>query len=234
MANGVTFMAATIAALTGFGYSLLATPVLVLLLPPRIVVPVVLQSSIILLVLLAFEARSSMDWKKIGRWAFGALPGILLGSYALWAVEDRQMRSLIGVITLIGAALTWLRPSKPWKREWPGALGAGLLSGVMAGASGMSGPPVVLYGLKQNWEHRVLRASLIGYFGVVHILTLCVLQGYGMVDKQTMALGGAVLPGLFLGFVLGMKGRNHIDQKLFRYIALALLCAMGTLALLKH
>jgi uncharacterized membrane protein YfcA len=234
LANGVTLVAAAIAALTGFGYALLATPILVMLLPPRIVVPVVLQTSIVLLLLLAYEARVNMDWKKIGRWVLGALPGMFLGGYALWVIEDGQMRSLIGVITLLAAALTWLRPSKPWKREWPGSLGVGLLSGIMAGASGMSGPPVVLYGLKQNWEHSVLRASLIGYFGVVHFLTLCVLQGYGMVDRQTLMLGGAILPGLIVGFALGMKWRNYVDQKVFRYIALGLLCTTGILALLKH
>ena len=234
VANGVTLVAATIAALTGFGYALLATPILVLLLPPRIVVPVVLQSSIVLLCLLSFEARADMDWKKIGRWTVGALPGMWVGGYALWLVEDGPMRALIGVITLLGAAITWLRPGLPWPREWPFAIGAGLLSGIMAGASGMSGPPVVLFGLKQNWPHRVLRSSLIGYFAVVHLLALLVLRQFGMVSGQTMALGCAVLPGLFVGFACGMKWRKRVDQKVFRSIALVLLCTMGTLALLKH
>ena len=79
VANGVTLVAATIAALTGFGYALLATPILVLLLPPRIVVPVVLQSSIVLLCLLSFEARADMDWKKIEEGQRGALPGMWVG-----------------------------------------------------------------------------------------------------------------------------------------------------------
>lgn len=234
LANGVTLVAATIAALTGFGYALLATPILVLLLPPRIVVPVVLQSSIVLLILLAIEARLDMDWRKIGRWVIGALPGMWVGGYALWLVEDGQMRAFIGIITLFGAATMWLRPTRPWRREWPFAIGAGLLSGIMAGASSMSGPPVVLFGLKQNWEHRVLRASLIGYFSIVHILALFVLQQFGMVSGQTMTLGGAVLPGLLVGFACGMRWRNRVDQKVFRSIALVLLCTMGTLALLKH
>ena len=68
--------AALIGTLTGFGYALLATPLLVLVLPPRDVVPLVLMSSIALLVLLAIESRREMDGRKIGRWTVGALPGM--------------------------------------------------------------------------------------------------------------------------------------------------------------
>ena len=230
-ANGVMGAAALIGTLTGFGYALLATPLLIWIMPPRIAVPLVLLSSIVLLTMLTIEAFREMDGKKIGRWVLGALPGMLVGGYALSQVAEGTMRTLIGAITLFGAVLLWLRPSQPWSREWPGALSAGLLSGVLASASGMSGPPVILFGIKQQWDHRVLRATLIGYFAVVHLMALIVLGGFGLAGSEVFVRGMAVLPGVLLGFGLGMKWRSRVDQALFRYIALGLLCAMGAIAL---
>lgn len=230
-ANGVMGAAALIGTLTGFGYALLATPLLVLVLPPRIVVPFVLLSSVVLLVLLAIESYREMDGGKIGRWTLGALPGMFVGGHALATVSDESMEAFIGAITLCAAVLLWLRPGRPWKREWPGALGSGALSGVLVGASGMSGPPVILFGLKQDWDHRVLRASLIGYFGVVHVLALLVLGGLGIARIEVLQQVVLVLPGVFVGFFMGMKWRAEVDQVLFRYIALGLLCATGLLVL---
>ncbi len=224
--------AALIGTLTGFGYALLATPLLIWVMPPRIAVPLVLFSSIVLLALLTVEAFSEMQGKKIVRWALGALPGMLVGGYVLSRMPEDTMRSLIGAITLLGAILLWLRPTQPWRREWPGALAAGLLSGVLASASGMSGPPVILFGIKQQWDHRALRATLIGYFAIVHLLALFVLGGFGLAGGEVFIRGGAVMPGVLLGFALGMKWRSRVDQALFRSIALGLLCAMGGIALI--
>ncbi len=227
LANGVVAVAALISALTGFGYALLATPLLILLLPPQVVVPIVLISWLLLAVLLGYEARSEMVWGRIGRWLLGAFPGLFVGAYALWVVEADDMRSAIGAITLLGALATWWKSARPWQHEWPLAVVAGFFSGIMAGASGMSGPPVVLFGLNQNWGHRQLRATLIGYFIILHLGAILVLQKYGMVDVSTFELGARLLPGVFLGYILGMRWRERVDQRLFRYIVLGLLCAMG-------
>lgn len=231
-ANCVMGAAALIGTLTGFGYALLATPLLIWTMPPRIAVPLVLFSSIVLLALLTVEAFAQMDGKKIVRWVLGALPGMLVGGYVLSQVAEETMRSLIGALTLCAALLLWLRPTQPWRRQWPGALAAGLLSGVLASASGMSGPPVILFGIKQQWDHRVLRATLIGYFAIVHVLALFVLGGFGLAGEEVLVRGVAVLPGVLLGFGVGMRWRSRVDQTLFRAIALGLLCAMGGLALI--
>ena len=232
-ANGVMGAAALIGTLTGFGYALLATPLLVLVLPPREVVPLVLLSSVVLLVLLAIESRREMDGSKISRWVLGALPGMLVGGYILATVSDNTMKSVVGVITLCAAAVLSLRPGRPWQREWPGALGAGLLSGVLVGASGMSGPPVILFGLKQHWDHRVLRASLIGYFGIIHALAVLVLGRLGVGGTEDSFQVLSILPGVFLGFIIGMKWRSRVNHTLFRSIALGLLCASGVLVLFR-
>ena len=232
LVNGICFFAAAISALTGFGYSLLATPCVSLIMAPRLAVPLVLFSSLVLLMMLTLDAWRKMDFPRIGRWLIGAVPAIWIGAYALSIFTDIDMRSLIGCATLLGALAIWCRPGKPFKNEWLWAILSGVFSGVMVGASSMSGPPVVLFGIKQRWDHKTLRASLVGYFSIVHLLALLVLGKLGVTDVNHVFQGLWMLPGLVIGFFTGMKFRERIDNQLFRRIALVLLLVAGSLALL--
>src|ERR1700741_1616498 len=48
--------------------------------------------------------------------------------------------------------------SRPW------LLGCGFLAGVLGGAYGMNGPPLVVYGSLRGWSPQHFRATLQGYF----------------------------------------------------------------------
>ncbi|MEE3234741.1 MAG: sulfite exporter TauE/SafE family protein [Candidatus Latescibacterota bacterium] len=231
LVNIICFFAAAVSALTGFGYSLLATPCVSLIMAPRLAVPLVLFSSLVLLILLTLDAWRKMDFVRIGRWLIGAVPAIWIGGYALSVFADVYMRSFIGCATLVGALAIWCRPGVPFKNERPWAILSGVFSGVMVGASSMSGPPVVLFGIKQQWDHKTFRASLVGYFSVVHLLALLVLGELGVTGFGHVLQGLWMLPGLLLGFFVGMRFRERIDNQFFRKIALVLLCVTGILAL---
>lgn len=227
-------MAAFFSSLTGFGYALLATPVLVLFLPPQIAVPVVLISWMPLSLLLARESYADMSWPRIGRWLLGAIPGMVLGAYGLTHIDEGLMRGTIGALTLLAALSVWLKPARPFARERMMAIVAGAVSGAMVGASGVSGPPVVLFGLNQGWDHRVLRACLIGYFTLLHASTILVLGSFGMVNYQTLEMAAGVMPGLFVGYLLGVRFKERIDGKHFRVLTLVLVSLAGIAAIMRH
>ena len=233
-ANLAIGAAALISSITGFGYALLAAPVLVLFLPPKIVVPVVLMSWMPLSLLLISESYAEIAWPKIGDWLIGALPGMILGVYGLAKIAEGPMRGGIGVMTLLAALVILLRPRRPIRREQPVSILVGLLSGAMAGASGVSGPPVVLFGLNQGWDHRVLRACLIAYFTVLHAMTIVVMGNFGMINSQTLGLAVWVLPGLAMGYLLGFRLRDRINSTFFRNLTLCLVGLAGFLSILRY
>ena len=144
------------------------------------------------------------------------------------------MRGGIGVVTLLAALVILLRPRRPIKREQPVSVLVGLLSGAMAGASGVSGPPVVLLGLNQGWDYRVLRACLIAYFAVLHAMTIAVMGNYGMINSQTLGLAAWVLPGMVVGYLLGNRLRDRINSTLFRNLTLGLVSLAGLLSILRY
>ena len=229
--NIICCIAAVVSALTGFGYSLLATPCVSLIMAPRLAVPLVLFTSLVLLAMLTIDAWRKMDFCRIRHWLIGAVPTIWIGGTVLASFADTYMRLFIGFATLFGALVMWCRPGVPFENERPWAIFSGVFSGIMAGASSMSGPPVVLFGIKQQWEHESFRASLIGYFSLVHLIALLILGKLGVTGVEHISQGGLMLPGLLFGFFIGIKYRERVDSHFFRRIALALLCLTGSLAL---
>lgn len=233
-ANIVICVAALASTITGFGYALLASPVLVLFLAPQLVVPIVLMSWMPLSLLLAHESYGDMSWSKIGRWLLGAIPGMVIGVYGLAHLDEGLIRGTIGALTILAALSVWLRPASPFVRERRMAIAAGAASGVMAGVSGVSGPPVVLFGVNQGWDFAVLRACLIGYFTLLHAATIVVLGNFGMVNEKTMSFAIAVLPGLLIGYLLGIRLKERIDSSHFRTLTLGLVSLAGIAAILRH
>ena len=183
--NLIIGAAAFVSSLTGFGYALVASPCMVLLFPPRTAVPVTMLSWVPLAAALTWEARRQMEWGRIGRWMLGAAVGIPLGVYGLATASEGIMRAAIGAASLLAAGTLWLKPSRPFRREGLLAPLAGAMSGLMGGATGMSGPPVILFGLNQGWQVAALRANLIGYFAAKNLLSLAFLAEFGVLAPGT-------------------------------------------------
>lgn len=232
--NAIVGIASCLTSLTGFGYALVGTPFLVLFLPPKIAVPLVLFSSLPLSAMLTWEAYRDMSPGRIGGWLAGALGGCAIGVYGLANYPESIMKQVIGGFTLVGAVSLWLKPSKPFQRE--GLVGslAGFLSGILGGASGMSGPPIVLLGLKQGWDYRKFRADMIGYFTLLHTSIVILFGNVGILSSETLILGVSALPGLSLGYLLGLVLKPRVSQVHFRILTIALVCFGGVLALLWH
>jgi len=232
LVNLIIGAASFVTSLAGFGYALVATPFMVLLFSPQVGVPVVLLSGIPLTGLLVWESFRWMSFPRIGRWLAGGVLGIPFGAYGLAQVDEGIMRAAIGAITLAAAVTLWLKPARPLRRERLGAGLVGFASGILGGASGMSGPPVILFGLNQGWNYRELRANLIGYFTFLHLVVLIFFRNFGILGTDTMLLGAAALPGIFIGYIGGIHLKERVSQRHFRILAFTLVCLGGVLALI--
>ena len=229
--NAVLGTAALMASVTGFGYALVAVPLLVLLMPPLQLVPVVLISWGPLALLLIAHSWRHLSPGRLLRLLSGALLGAPLGILMLSSLPDSTMRSVIGGITLLAAGSLLIKPGRPLAREGPALLTAGLLSGITGGSTGMSGPPVVLLGLNQHWEPRGFRADLICFFLVLHTSMAAGLGWMGHLSGGTLQLSLAVLPGVLLGYAAGMKLQGRVDASTYRRVAVSLVVAGGIWAL---
>lgn len=234
LVNAILGVAALVASVTGFGYALVAIPFLVLLLPPAQAVPLVLISWFPIAIFLVIGSRRHLVRDRLMRLLVGGIAGAPLGIYGLASFSDSTMRAVIGAITLLAVVAMAVRTSEPLAREGRALLGAGLLSGALAGASGLSGPPIVLLGLRQRWSHESFRATLLCYFFILHTLISLTLGNIGLLTWDTLSMSLQALPGVATGFVVGMWLKGRVEAGMYRRLTIGLVTGGGLLALALH
>ncbi|MEK9833744.1 MAG: hypothetical protein VW453_14245, partial [Rhodospirillaceae bacterium] len=96
-------------------------------------------------------------------------------------------------------------------------IGVGMVGGTLAGAAGVAGPPAILYMMASGDPPARVRANLIGYFTLVLVGLTATFALKGLVDADIVWKTAAI---------------PLASERVFRNIALAMLAASSTWALL--
>ena len=230
--NVIFGFAALITSVTGFGFALIATPLTVLILLPSIAVPVVVMSWMPLSIFLAAGSFRDMSPRRIFRLYVCSLPGVPIGIHVLTKFDADVVSLIIGSFTLVAAGAMAIRSGRPLRRPTAAFAGAGFVSGVMGGVCGMTGPPVVFLGLKQQWKPASMRADLIGYFFLLHASILLFFRADGIIGMSVLAMSLWAMPGVAVGFAGGLLLRNYVSDRSYRSLVLVLAGAAGGIAII--
>lgn len=229
----VVVVAAVIRAFTGFGFALLAIPVLVLILPPAQVIPFIFLLELVISVTLLPRLWYEVDFSGL-RWLLpGALLATPIGGYVLLIASAEALRLAIGLVVVM-AALLMARGLRFRNRPGPAAsFGTGLVSGTLNGAAGIPGPPVVLFYLATPAADSVSRATLIAYFTVTDIMGIGVAAWNGLFTWDTLLWALWLTPAMLIGSVLGQTAFSRVNPNLFRRIVLGVLLVTGLIGVAK-
>jgi uncharacterized protein len=220
------FVATLIRSAFGFGEALVAVPLLAFCVPLGVAAPLAVLVSITVAGIVVAQ-----DWKKIhlrstGWLVLSSLFGIPLGLLVLTSGHQRVVKGALAVVImtfsaycLIGrTALELRRDSRGW------LLACGFCAGVLGGAYGMNGPPLVIYGAIRRWSAQHFRATLQGYFLPASIIGMA---GYWVAGLWTSTVTHYyllslpfTLLGVFLGRVINHRLHGEAFLK-FIYLGLA-------------
>ena len=231
----VVFFATLIRSTFGFGEALIAVPLLALILPVGIAAPVAVLLSITIAAVVVVQ-----DWRKIHVRSTGwllapTLVGIPLGIALLTSSHQRLVKAVLAVVIIAfsGYFLTGKRLPELRRDSRPWLLGCGFFAGVLGGAYGMNGPPLVIYGAMRRWSPQHFRATLQGYFLPASIVAMA---GYWMAGLWTPAVTHlylislpVTLPAIFLGRAANLRLRG---DAFLRYVYVGLVC-IGTILLIE-
>ncbi len=221
------FAAAFLQATSGFGFALLAMPLITLALGLELAGPVVAGAALFLYIANTLRLRRHVngpEWLRLG--AAGLL-GVPLGFWLSAAVPAAGVRALLGVL-LIGYALYALL--KPQARPAPDGRWvylAGFTAGALASAYNIPGPPVIVYGELQGWARNEFRATLQAFFLLNSVLVVGGHALLGHFDSQTGWFTLVSLPALLVGNLAGQAADRFLDNQRFRQLVLGLLFATG-------
>ena len=228
--SGMMWAATTLQALTGFGFMMLSVPFLVLALPAQVVVP-----GLILMWLPLGTVQMMEHWRWVNRRALtymvlGGVVTLPVGAVILRQVDPETMQRAIGGVMIGLAVLLQINPGAPFQRERAATIGAGMLSGILATSTSVSGPPVVLLGLKQRWTAKTFRATLVGYFLLISFCCLPFFWGMDLLNKASLELALWGIPGVAVGYITGVRGRRRVRGRRFRWVAVGMVMGGGLVA----
>lgn len=227
LALSVVLLAGLMTGLTGFGFSTLSVPLLLLVLDPRDVVIAALTlaaiASVVLLRAPALRGRARLPLS--GHLAAMSVVGMPVGLYIFQNYDTRVLALLMGVV-IVGYAVTALATTGSWRLPhgmlWP----SGFLGGVLASSTGLSGPAVVMFVHGRRLPEDELVATMSSYVAIVSALGLALLWAQGEVSAASMGRVLPLIPGTVLGVVIGrLLGIRH--QRVLEKVVLYALAAMG-------
>ena len=217
---------------TSFGFSLIALPLLGIMLSLKLVVPLLVIFSLLMNSIILYKLRNYVDLKKILILIISSIVATPLGAYLLISIDENILKLVVGVLVVLSAIVFKLGFTIKVKNEKLAYFPVGFISGLLNGSVSLSGPPVILFLTNQKTEKQVFRATLTSFFWILNIATVIVFYFNGLLNDEVINLSVKLLPALIIGLIFGMKLGDKIQQKTFQNATIILLFCMGTLSIL--
>jgi uncharacterized protein len=216
---------------SGFGFALIAVPLLAVMVGAQ---PAVVGTTIIgplLTTTIVLRDREYVRRRSALVMIAAAIVGMPLGILVLSRASDRALTATIGVAVVIAGAALWrgLRvPTGPLTEP-----AAGLLSGALATSTGTSGPPLVIVFHSEAMAPRVFRGTLSATFLAESLVAIVAFWISGHITSEAIRVSVWSVPGLALGWLAGERLFHRIDEARFRALVLLLLVVTGLVSLIR-
>lgn len=223
-------LAAFVKGTTGFGFPLIATPMVALLLDIRTAVTILVVPNIV------------MDAAQIFRGGFPAailrrfcwlliltVAGVFLGTTVLAVLPLWMLNLALGVMVLLFVASTWFRfelKIDPRAEKIYSPI-VGFLVGFLNGMTNAAGPVLAsyLYSLKLSKLEFV--RSIATIFMVNKIVQLIAVSTWNLFTFETLRLSLGVTIFVLLGFYFGLRTQERVNQATFNRGLLTMLFLIG-------
>ncbi|WP_438313182.1 sulfite exporter TauE/SafE family protein [Sporosarcina sp. FA9] len=210
---------------TGFGFSIMATPFLLMIFEPREAIQINLILSLVISTALILKIRKDVDAGIVKRFIIGSLPGLPIGILVFLLADTGKLKFGISIVILILTLLLILnfRLKRTERRDFA----VGGLSGALTTGIGMPGPPLLLYFSGTETTKETLRATTLAFYLFIYSISLVIQMFFAGTNKVVWTSSLAALPLVFIGLYVGQILFHHISQKYFRIFTYCILLFTG-------
>lgn len=219
----IVFAAGVLTGVTGFGFSVLSVPLLLLAFQPHEVVVIALclvpLTSVVLL--LAPGMRGGVRYRTVGALTAASVVGLPVGILLFEHFDPLWVTGLMGLV-LVGYAVNGLLGDRSLvvRRRW--LLPSGVLGGILATSTGLSGPAVAMYVHGRRASAGEQAATMAAYVGAISALGLALLAARGAVTSADLGVVGKLAAAAVVGTLLGRWWASSRHEVLDRLTVLAL------------
>ena len=159
------------------------------------------------------------------RLAIGAALTLPLGVWALTVVSPEVFRWAVSLVALTLLVLLWAGIRYRGTPTKPMVFGTGALGGVLTGAVGLPGPPVILLYMASTLPSSVVRANSTLYLILADLLMLAAIWWAGYLQLASVSVGAVLILPYLLGNWLGARMYRPEAERLYRAVAYLIIAA---------
>lgn len=222
----VLLIGCTIQTAIGFGMSIVAAPIIVMIAPQW--VPYVMAIMALFLSLSnAWHLRQDIQWSELVSPMIARIPGTVVGTWLLIIMPVMFLQ--IGIALMVFLTIVISLWAKPFAAN-PTNMGiAGFVSGITGTTTSIGGPPMAL--VMQHSKSNHTRANLAVYFVFSCIVSLIGYVLAGLFTWQLLWESISFLPCALVGFFLGKRLQTWVDSR-FRPLLLTMCGISASVALI--
>ena len=190
-------------------------PLLAQIMPVDVAAPLAVLISITVAVIVLAQDWRHVHVRSAGWLVLSTLIGTPLGLLLLTQVDGGIVKVCLGVLIVAFLLYSLLSRRKAKLADDRLAWTFGFAAGVLGGAYGMNGPPLVVYGALRGWSPRHFRATLQGYFLPASVMAM---GGYWLAGLWTPEVTHdylVSLPVVISAILLGQAVSGRLDGRLF-------------------
>src|SRR5699024_5547580 len=221
----VVLIASILQTSTGYGFSIIGTPFLLLMYPVHTAIQINIVLSICLSAAMIFKIRKEVDTVLLMRLIKGSIVVLLIGIFVYLYININLLKMSVGLLIVVLTILLILQ----WtiKRTIKRDLMTGSLSGLLTTSVGVPGPPLLLYFSGAKMDVVTLRSTTLAYYLFVYVASLMMQITFCGTNKQVWTDAMLALPALFAGVFLGQWLFKRISQAIFLLITYLILIGTG-------
>lgn len=220
------FLAITVYMIAGFGFALLAMPVMTFALPVEDAVVVAVLLAVVSTGHQAITHRAHVRRPLAARLVVASFAGMPVGLLALNVFDDRTLKIALGVGVLV-ATLVLLRDLTLAHVGPTLDYAMGFVSGVANASIGTNGPPLVFDLHSRQLGPNEFRGTIATVFVLGNLFTITLFLVDGKIDGDGLRAVAVAFPAWLAGAALGHALQPKVPEHLFRHLVLGLLLLTG-------
>lgn len=191
----------------GFGFSLLAVPLLALLLPIKTAVALQLPFSALLVLINALRYGRTLPWQSLMPLFIGAAVAIPLGVIALDRMPEILMKRTLALLIVTAVILARTRNGSlllgRFADSRTGGAVMGGISGWFIGAYTAGGPPAVIYATARFPDEKKAKGVIGIFFSLSYLFVITLFFSTGIMNAGTLSHSLIHTPAVLIGFIMG-------------------------------
>jgi uncharacterized protein len=147
------------------------------------------------------------------------LAGMAVGAAAL-SFNEHTLRFIVGAIVVVMLALYfWRRLATPVPAH---SAPYGIAAGFATTVANAAGPVMVLYLLSKRLPKEEFLATGAWFFFVINLSKMPIYAWHGLISPRSLAFDALMIPAVALGAVSGRWLVEHIPERVFEVLVVAL------------